>query len=96
MTPSPSPQACRGHALDEGVEVDSAVDDSAAVNLPQHLSIAIDTAVMYATAPGKRQPARCADDSGLRHADVGCICTLIKWFRAQSLSPSSPQVMERS
>uniref|UniRef100_A0A3Q3WZ40 Caspase-3-like n=1 Tax=Mola mola TaxID=94237 RepID=A0A3Q3WZ40_MOLML len=45
-------QACRGDALDDGVEVDSAADDSAAVSLPQHLSVPVDTAVMYATAPG--------------------------------------------
>lgn len=46
-------QACRGHALDNGVEVDSATDDSAACVFQQYLSVPVDTAVMYATAPGE-------------------------------------------
>lgn len=43
-------QACRGAALDDGVEVDSAhdADDS----FSPFLSVPIDTAVMFATAPG--------------------------------------------
>uniref|UniRef100_A0A3P8U8S1 Caspase-3-like n=1 Tax=Amphiprion percula TaxID=161767 RepID=A0A3P8U8S1_AMPPE len=41
-------QACRGDDLDDGVEVDSAVESSSS----QYLSVPIDTAVMYATAPG--------------------------------------------
>uniref|UniRef100_A0AAQ5YJ58 Caspase 3, apoptosis-related cysteine peptidase-like n=1 Tax=Amphiprion ocellaris TaxID=80972 RepID=A0AAQ5YJ58_AMPOC len=41
-------QACRGDDLDDGVEVDSAVENSSS----QYLSVPIDTAVMYATAPG--------------------------------------------
>ncbi|KAK5856790.1 hypothetical protein PBY51_008360 [Eleginops maclovinus] len=44
-------QACRGGALDDGVEVDSAVDISEC-SFTQHLSVPVDTAVMYATAPG--------------------------------------------
>ncbi|KAL3054355.1 hypothetical protein OYC64_006642 [Pagothenia borchgrevinki] len=44
-------QACRGGALDDGVEVDS-VTDSSECSFTQHLSVPIDTAVMYATAPG--------------------------------------------
>ncbi|KAI3362503.1 hypothetical protein L3Q82_012788 [Scortum barcoo] len=42
-------QACRGDALDDGVEVDSAGD---AAEFSQDLSVPVDTAVMYATAPG--------------------------------------------
>ncbi|XP_076139537.1 caspase-7-like [Alosa pseudoharengus] len=47
-------QACRGHELDSGVEIET---DSASVsdeddNLSDYLSIPINTAVMYATAPG--------------------------------------------
>ncbi len=48
-------QACRGDGLDDGVEVDSAGDTSEC-SFSQHLSVPIDTAVMYATAPGKPQP----------------------------------------
>ncbi|XP_026209802.1 caspase-3-like isoform X2 [Anabas testudineus] len=44
-------QACRGDALDDGVEVDSGGDTSE-WSFSQHLSVPIDTAVMYATAPG--------------------------------------------
>ncbi|XP_008301666.1 caspase-3-like [Stegastes partitus] len=44
-------QACRGHALDNGVEVDS-VCDTVDSSSSQCLSVPIDTAVMYATAPG--------------------------------------------
>ncbi|KAJ4920804.1 hypothetical protein JOQ06_015350 [Pogonophryne albipinna] len=44
-------EACRGGALDDGVEVDS-VTDSSECSFTQHLSVPIDTAVMYATAPG--------------------------------------------
>ncbi|XP_076139428.1 caspase-7-like [Alosa pseudoharengus] len=47
-------QACRGHELDSGVEIET---DSVSVsdeddNLSDYLSIPINTAVMYATAPG--------------------------------------------
>ncbi|XP_078127007.1 caspase-3 [Sander vitreus] len=42
-------QACRGAGLDDGVEVDSAGDSS---DFSQHLSVPVDTAVMYATPPG--------------------------------------------
>ncbi|XP_033502307.1 caspase-3-like [Epinephelus lanceolatus] len=44
-------QACRGSGLDDGVEVDSAADITAC-SVSQHLSVPIDTAVMYATPPG--------------------------------------------
>ncbi|XP_070845474.1 caspase-7-like [Chaetodon trifascialis] len=44
-------QACRGHLLDDGVEVDSAADITKSSVL-QHLSVPVDTAVMYATPPG--------------------------------------------
>ncbi|XP_018550472.1 caspase-3 [Lates calcarifer] len=44
-------QACRGHALDDGVEVDSAAD-STEFSFSQYLSVPVDTAVMFATAPG--------------------------------------------
>lgn len=44
-------QACRGYALDDGVEVDS-VSDTTESSSSQYLSVPIDTAVMYATAPG--------------------------------------------
>ncbi|XP_044029068.1 caspase-3-like isoform X2 [Siniperca chuatsi] len=44
-------QACRGHDLDDGVEVDSAGDTTEG-SFSQHLSVPVDTAVMYATAPG--------------------------------------------
>ncbi|XP_044029971.1 caspase-3-like [Siniperca chuatsi] len=44
-------QACRGHDLDDGVEVDSA-GDTPECSFSQHLSVPVDTAVMYATAPG--------------------------------------------
>ncbi|XP_051234499.1 caspase-7 [Dicentrarchus labrax] len=44
-------QACRGGNLDEGVEVDS-VADSRECSFTQHPFVPIDTAVMYATAPG--------------------------------------------
>ncbi|XP_030292357.1 caspase-7-like [Sparus aurata] len=46
-------QACRGDALDDGVEVDSA-DDSTESSFLQYLSLPVDAAVMYATAPGYR------------------------------------------
>lgn len=46
-------QACRGARLDPGVEVDSAVESSDS-SYRHHLSIPVDTAVMYATPPGKR------------------------------------------
>ncbi|CAG05414.1 unnamed protein product [Tetraodon nigroviridis] len=49
-------QACRGDALDDGVEVDAAADAdadaSAACVFQQCLSVPLDTVVMYATAPG--------------------------------------------
>ncbi|KAL0965310.1 hypothetical protein UPYG_G00279600 [Umbra pygmaea] len=47
-------QACRGGELDNGVtiETDSAGSDAAEDTLTQYLSIPMDTAVMYATAPG--------------------------------------------
>ncbi|KAJ0057618.1 hypothetical protein NL108_009414, partial [Boleophthalmus pectinirostris] len=47
-------QACRGNGLDDGVEVDS-IDsvDSTEGSFSPDLSVPIDTAVMYATAPGK-------------------------------------------
>ncbi|KAI3362471.1 hypothetical protein L3Q82_012759 [Scortum barcoo] len=41
-------QACRGDTLDDGVEVDSA-DEAAEFSL--HLSVPVDTAVMFATTP---------------------------------------------
>ncbi|XP_074547172.1 caspase-3-like [Halichoeres trimaculatus] len=44
-------QACRGDALDDGVEVDSATDATES-SYTQQLSVPVDTAVMYATAPG--------------------------------------------
>lgn len=44
-------QACRGDALDDGVEVDSA-ENNTEWNFTPFLSVPIDTAVMYATAPG--------------------------------------------
>ncbi|XP_020782419.2 caspase-7-like [Boleophthalmus pectinirostris] len=46
-------QACRGNGLDDGVEVDS-IDsvDSTEGSFSPDLSVPIDTAVMYATAPG--------------------------------------------
>ncbi|RVE66257.1 hypothetical protein OJAV_G00124440 [Oryzias javanicus] len=44
-------QACRGGDLDDGVEVDSA-GDAADGSFTQYLSVPVDTAVMYATAPG--------------------------------------------
>lgn len=46
-------QACRGGALDDGVEVDSATDTSTASVFQQYLSVPMDTVVMYATAPGE-------------------------------------------
>lgn len=46
-------QACRGEALDDGVEVDSAVEPGDEPSYLQHLSVPVDTAVMYATAPGR-------------------------------------------
>ncbi len=45
-------QACRGDALDDGVEVDSAAD-ATECSYVQQLSVPVDTAVMYATVPGK-------------------------------------------
>uniref|UniRef100_A0A3P9LAB3 Caspase-3-like n=1 Tax=Oryzias latipes TaxID=8090 RepID=A0A3P9LAB3_ORYLA len=44
-------QACRGGALDDGVQVDGAEDVSDS-SFTQYLSVPVDTAVMYATAPG--------------------------------------------
>ncbi|XP_069370054.1 caspase-7-like [Paralichthys olivaceus] len=44
-------QACRGHDLDDGVEVDSG-DDVTDSSFSQDLHFPVDTAVMYATAPG--------------------------------------------
>lgn len=44
-------QACRGDGLDDGVEVDSA-GDTAECSFSEYLSVPVDTAVMYATAPG--------------------------------------------
>uniref|UniRef100_A0A3Q4GNQ8 Caspase 3, apoptosis-related cysteine peptidase-like n=1 Tax=Neolamprologus brichardi TaxID=32507 RepID=A0A3Q4GNQ8_NEOBR len=44
-------QACRGDALDDGVEVDSA-GDATDCSFSLHLSVPVDTAVMYATPPG--------------------------------------------
>lgn len=46
-------QACRGEALDDGVEVDSAVEPGEEPSYLHHLSVPVDTAVMYATAPGR-------------------------------------------
>ena len=51
-------QACRGHAVDDGVEVDSAADGSAACVHHQYLSIPVNTVVMYATAPGEPDSLR--------------------------------------
>ncbi|XP_071372726.1 caspase-7 [Centroberyx affinis] len=50
-------QACRGGDLDDGVEVDSAGGDTTEDNTTEDsfstcLSVPVDTAVMYATAPG--------------------------------------------
>ncbi|KAL2099713.1 hypothetical protein ACEWY4_004107 [Coilia grayii] len=47
-------QACRGHGLDDGVDVetDSASFSDEEDNVSDYLSIPVDTAVMYATAPG--------------------------------------------
>ncbi|XP_017282905.1 caspase-7-like [Kryptolebias marmoratus] len=45
-------QACRGNALDDGVEVDSANDSTESISFSQYLSVPVDTAVMYTTAPG--------------------------------------------
>ncbi|XP_029921416.1 caspase-7-like [Myripristis murdjan] len=45
-------QACRGGDLDDGVEVDSAEGDATEDSITQYMSVPIDTAVMYATAPG--------------------------------------------
>uniref|UniRef100_UPI003AAC7390 caspase-7 n=1 Tax=Centroberyx gerrardi TaxID=166262 RepID=UPI003AAC7390 len=45
-------QACRGGDLDDGVEVDSAGGDTTEDSFSQYLSVPVDTAVMYATAPG--------------------------------------------
>lgn len=47
-------QACRGDALDDGVEVDSA-GDATDCSFSLHLSVPVDTAVIYATPPGKHQ-----------------------------------------
>lgn len=47
-------QACRGDALDDGLEVDSA-GDATDCSFSLHLSVPVDTAVMYATPPGKHQ-----------------------------------------
>ncbi|XP_026130449.1 caspase-3-like [Carassius auratus] len=44
-------QACRGHGLDEGVEVDSSFSEEED-GVSELFSIPIDTAVMYATSPG--------------------------------------------
>ncbi|XP_023274804.1 caspase-3-like [Seriola lalandi dorsalis] len=45
-------QACRGHGLDDGVEVDSVEDAPESSFFSQHPAVPVDTAVMYATAPG--------------------------------------------
>ncbi|XP_034534349.1 caspase-3 [Notolabrus celidotus] len=45
-------QACRGSALDGGVEVDSAADTAETGFFSQQSGVPDDTAVMYATAPG--------------------------------------------
>ncbi|CAK6972679.1 caspase-7-like [Scomber scombrus] len=46
-------QACRGDGLDDGVEVDSVDSVSTTENsFVQNLAVPVDTAVMYATAPG--------------------------------------------
>ncbi|KAK6305121.1 hypothetical protein J4Q44_G00239010 [Coregonus suidteri] len=47
-------QACRGGEVDDGVtvETDSAGSDIIEDTLSKYLSIPMDTAVMYATAPG--------------------------------------------
>ncbi|XP_074484393.1 caspase-3-like [Sebastes fasciatus] len=45
-------QACRGPGLDDGVEVDSAGDTREEGSFSQHLSVPVDTAVMYATPAG--------------------------------------------
>ncbi|XP_062410869.1 caspase-7-like [Sardina pilchardus] len=45
-------QACRGHELDSGVETDAVSISDEDDNLSDYLSIPINTAVMYATAPG--------------------------------------------
>lgn len=50
-------QACRGTGLDDGVEVDSA-NDTRECSVSQYLSVPMDTAVMYATPPGKHQRER--------------------------------------
>ncbi|XP_051540527.1 caspase-3-like isoform X2 [Myxocyprinus asiaticus] len=44
-------QACRGHELDGGVETDSSFSEEEE-SMSELFSIPIDTAVMYATAPG--------------------------------------------
>ncbi|MEQ2273265.1 hypothetical protein XENORESO_001834 [Xenotaenia resolanae] len=44
-------QACRGEALDDGVEVDSA-QEALYCSFSHYLSVPVDTAVMYATSPG--------------------------------------------
>ncbi|KAM9801260.1 caspase-7-like [Neosynchiropus ocellatus] len=43
-------QACRGDALDNGVEVDSSGEEELVLN--QYFTLPVDTAVMYATVPG--------------------------------------------
>ncbi|KAM3874215.1 caspase-7 [Diretmus argenteus] len=45
-------QACRGGDLDDGVEVDSAGDTTEEDSFSHYLSVPVDTAVIYATAPG--------------------------------------------
>ncbi|KAG7499475.1 hypothetical protein JOB18_039686 [Solea senegalensis] len=44
-------QACRGHELDDGVEVDS-VSDAHSNNFSTQLHVPVDTTVMYATTAG--------------------------------------------
>ncbi|XP_061886856.1 caspase-7-like [Entelurus aequoreus] len=45
-------QACRGGALDDGVVTDSGGVDEPAVDVYSHLSVPVNTLVMYATVPG--------------------------------------------
>ncbi|XP_066507880.1 caspase-7 [Hoplias malabaricus] len=45
-------QACRGHLLDDGVEVETDSVDSEDAGLSESFSVPINTVVMYATPPG--------------------------------------------
>ncbi|KAM3599284.1 uncharacterized protein V6R79_003080 [Siganus canaliculatus] len=65
-------QACRGHTLDDGVEVDSAADASEWY-FSRHLSVPVDTAVMFATAPG-----HAAFRHPLGSVFLQTFCTLLK------------------